>query len=73
MIDTRWRQIEDLFHAAIELEPALRKPFLAKACADDEELRRENRRVANLSFISSELAPHFDKTQDFDFYYHFRI
>jgi serine/threonine-protein kinase len=37
----RWRQIETLFHAAREREPAERGPFLDEACAGDEELRRE--------------------------------
>src|SRR5450432_581206 len=37
----RWRQIEDIFHAALECEPALRPAFLEKACGGDEALRRE--------------------------------
>jgi Tol biopolymer transport system component/predicted Ser/Thr protein kinase len=37
----RWRQIETLFHAARELKPGEREELLAKACAGDEELRRE--------------------------------
>src|SRR5262245_30350716 len=36
----RWRQIETLFHAACEREPAQRDAFLEAACAGDEELRR---------------------------------
>src|SRR5215470_9097230 len=31
-------QIEDLFHAALEREPAERAAFLAEACADDQSL-----------------------------------
>jgi predicted Ser/Thr protein kinase len=31
-------QIEDLFHAALEREPAERAAFLAEACADDQRL-----------------------------------
>jgi hypothetical protein len=34
----RWRQIEDLFHAALEREPALRPAFLENACRGDVEL-----------------------------------
>ena len=41
MTPARWRQIEELFDSAVELEPARRKPFLVAACAGDEELRRE--------------------------------
>jgi serine/threonine-protein kinase len=37
----RWKQIEQLYHAALECEPAARGSFLAQACAGDEELRRE--------------------------------
>jgi tetratricopeptide (TPR) repeat protein/predicted Ser/Thr protein kinase len=35
----RWRQIEDIFHAALERQPALRPAFLADACRGDEALR----------------------------------
>jgi serine/threonine-protein kinase len=34
----RLQQIEDLFHAALEREPAERAAFLAEACADDQSL-----------------------------------
>src|SRR5215468_6763355 len=34
----RLAKIEDLFHAALEREPAERDAFLAKACADDQSL-----------------------------------
>ena len=37
----RWRQVETLYHAALEREPGARDTFLAQACAGDEELRRE--------------------------------
>jgi hypothetical protein len=37
----RWRQIEKLYHAALELRPEEREAFLDQACAGDEELRRE--------------------------------
>ncbi len=37
----KWKQVEELFNAALELEPAAREPFLVEACAGDEELRRE--------------------------------
>src|SRR6202795_2733831 len=35
---SRWRQIEDLYHAVLECEPAKRAALLARA---DPELRRE--------------------------------
>jgi len=37
----RWGEIERLYHAALEREPASRAAFLDEACAGDEELRRE--------------------------------
>src|SRR5262245_17677114 len=37
----RWKQIEQLYHAALERESGARDAFLAQACAGDEELRRE--------------------------------
>ena len=37
----RWRQVETLYHAALEHESGAREAFLAQACAGDEELRRE--------------------------------
>src|SRR5260370_4808752 len=36
-----WQQIEDIFHGALEREPALRQDFLEKACGGDEVLRRQ--------------------------------
>ncbi len=37
----RWKQIEDLFQAAVEHAPQDRPAFLAQACGADEDLRRE--------------------------------
>jgi serine/threonine-protein kinase len=37
----RWNEIDRVFAAALEHEPAERSAFLAEACGDDEELRRE--------------------------------
>ncbi len=37
----QWRKIEDLFYAALELEPAARPGFLEQACGSDPELRKE--------------------------------
>ena len=41
MTSERWSQIEKLYHAAVELDAALRSDFLDRACAGDEALRRE--------------------------------
>lgn len=37
----RWRQVEQLYHAALEHESGRRCAFLAEVCGGDEELRRE--------------------------------
>jgi serine/threonine protein kinase len=41
MTSQRWRQIELVYHAALEREPEARAPYLAEACGADEDLRRE--------------------------------
>jgi len=37
----RWEEIDSLFHAALEREPAQRASFMTQACAGDEALRKE--------------------------------
>jgi serine/threonine protein kinase len=37
----RWQQIEDVFHAALQRAPDERDPFLATACAADDDLRAQ--------------------------------
>ncbi len=37
----RWKEIDRIFAAALELEPAARAAFLRQACGSDEELRTE--------------------------------
>ena len=41
MTPERYRQIGELYHAALEVEAAERPAFLARACAGNEELRRD--------------------------------
>ena len=41
MAPDRWRQIEQLYHAAFEREKDQRAAYLREACAGDDELRRE--------------------------------
>jgi eukaryotic-like serine/threonine-protein kinase len=41
MTPERWQQIDQLFHAALDCEPAQREEFLATHCADDKLLRFE--------------------------------
>ena len=35
----RWRQVEQVYHSAAELDPDDREQFLAEACKDDKELQ----------------------------------
>jgi serine/threonine protein kinase/Tol biopolymer transport system component len=37
----RWRQVADVYELALEREPPARGAFLAEACRDDPDLRRE--------------------------------
>jgi hypothetical protein len=41
MSPERWQEVEKLYHAALEREAGARGAFLAQACGDDAELRRE--------------------------------
>ncbi len=41
MASDRWREIERIFHAALERPESARAAFLEKACAGDADLRRE--------------------------------
>src|ERR1700722_17132789 len=36
-----WRQVEELFHAALERPPEARRAFLDEACGEDNELRQQ--------------------------------
>ena len=37
----RWRQIERIYHGALEQDSVRRESFVAQACESDDELRRE--------------------------------
>jgi serine/threonine protein kinase len=37
----RWKEIDRVFAAALDHEPAERSAFLVEACGDDDELRKE--------------------------------
>ena len=41
MTPERWQQVNEIFHSALEREPARRAAFIDQACADDHELRKE--------------------------------
>src|SRR5262245_23028897 len=41
MSPERWEQVQELYHAALELEPSQRSDFLKQACREDEDVRQE--------------------------------
>jgi len=41
MTSDRWRQIEQVYHAALERDPQERAAYLAEACRSDTDLRKE--------------------------------
>lgn len=49
----QWNRLEELFHAALELDPAQRATFLHEACGDDVGLREE---IESLLAFSGESA-----------------
>src|SRR5690349_23605748 len=55
MTPEKWRVIDAILRAALSCEPAQRDIFVAHACGDDEEIRRE---------VASLLAAH-DRVGDF--------
>ena len=55
MTPERWKQVSDLFHAALQRDPSERPAWLAAACGGDDALRRE---------VESLLAMH-DSSGDF--------
>ncbi len=61
MTPERWQQIERLYHDALELAPEYRPAFLDRACAGDDELRRE---VESLLAAHDEAGTFIDKPPD---------
>ncbi len=45
MTPERWRQVGDLFDAAVQVEPGGRRDWLRRACGDDDSLRVEVERL----------------------------
>jgi hypothetical protein len=41
MTPERWREVEQVYQSTVDREPQLRAAYLAEACGDDQELRRE--------------------------------
>ena len=45
MTSARWRRIEEIYEAALQRVPVERAAFLASACGEDEQLRRNVERL----------------------------
>jgi hypothetical protein len=41
MNSDKLKKVEEIYHAALEIPSAKRKPFLAESCGEDIDLRRE--------------------------------
>jgi serine/threonine-protein kinase len=54
----RWERIEELYHAALARQGEGRAAFLANACQDDEELRREVESLVRQAGSASGLLDH---------------
>jgi eukaryotic-like serine/threonine-protein kinase len=53
----RWRRIEEVFHAALDLEPQARPAFLQQACGDDNELIKEVESLLDSSDKTTDFVP----------------
>jgi serine/threonine protein kinase len=53
----RWRRIEELFHAALELDPQARPAFLQQACGDDAPLIKEVESLLDASGKTLDFVP----------------
>jgi serine/threonine protein kinase len=66
MLAERWREVENLYHAACELAPEEQRAYLVRACGNDEALRREvesllaNERMA-ASFLETAANETFER------------
>jgi non-specific serine/threonine protein kinase len=54
----RWRDIEQLYHSALERDPAERETFLLRACQADAELLREVRSLLEQTGPTNALIDH---------------
>ena len=54
----RWEQLEKLYHSALERKPEERGAYLADACREDEELRRELESLLEQNVSGSGLLDH---------------
>jgi eukaryotic-like serine/threonine-protein kinase len=48
MDSERWRQVEEILHSVLDLEPQQRDSFLSQACAGDQGLESEVRSLLSV-------------------------
>ena len=62
MTPQRWRQVEGLYHAALDRPAGIRDAFVGKVCQGDEDLHREvlallNAATTNMAFLEEPAVP----------------
>jgi serine/threonine protein kinase/tetratricopeptide (TPR) repeat protein len=65
MTPERWRQVEDIFQAAVDRRPEERARFVVESCAEDDALRRDVEALLSQHESAGDLleAPAYDETQ----------
>ena len=61
-----WRQVETIYHAALEREPEGRSAYLADACGQDQELLREVESLLEQQVSGTGLFARTVKRQSFE-------
>jgi eukaryotic-like serine/threonine-protein kinase len=64
-LDERWKRIEEIFHAALELPNEQRETFLLRACPDQPELLVEVRSLLANHIADDNLVPNLDVEHTF--------
>jgi eukaryotic-like serine/threonine-protein kinase len=57
MNDDRWRRVEEIYHAALAVEPGGRLAFLTRSCPGDEELRCEVESLLSQPSLAASSGP----------------
>src|ERR1035438_7687945 len=60
MDSARWKRVEEIYQAAAERKQDERAAFLAVACAEDEELRREGQSLLGAPPAAGERIAHYE-------------
>jgi serine/threonine protein kinase/tetratricopeptide (TPR) repeat protein len=63
MSDDRWQQLNELFHSALNRPDGERTSYLARACAGDDELRRELEELLDANARAESGTGDFDRLE----------